>query len=64
MIDQDATHHLCSDREEVGTVLPLNLLLINKSEICLVNQGGRLKGVAGALTSKVAGRVPAQFSVY
>ena len=53
VVNQDATHELSGDSEEMGATLPLDGVLANEFEIGLVNKGGGLKGVVGALAAEV-----------
>ncbi len=50
-IDQDPPHELGGDREEVGSVAPSDTLLIHQPHVDLVDQGGGLEGVTGALAA-------------
>jgi hypothetical protein len=63
VIDKDAAHQVRGNGEEVRAVLPTHILLIHETEIRLVNQVRRLKGVARALTAHVAGSLAAQFPI-
>jgi len=42
MVDQQATHYLSSNSEKMSAVLPVDPRLIDESQICLMNQRGRL----------------------
>jgi hypothetical protein len=42
MIDQNATHYLRGDGEEVGTISPVNVPLIYQANVSFVNQCGGL----------------------
>jgi hypothetical protein len=55
VIDKDATHGLRGNGVEMSPVEILGLGLVHKLDIGLVNQGGGLQGVAGALVAKVRG---------
>ena len=54
VVHKDASHDLRGDTREMRPASPIHVTLINKPEICLVNEGGRLQGVPGALTAKLA----------
>jgi hypothetical protein len=47
----------------VSPTPPINVALVDQSQIHLVNQSGGLKGVADSLAAKPTGRDPAQFRV-
>lgn len=52
---------LGGDAEEVGTIFPILILLPGEAKVGLVEQGGGLEGVAGALAAHVAGGEAAEF---
>lgn len=52
MVDQNAAHDLRSDAKEVGSILPLDVL-IDKLQIGLIHQRGCLQGVVFALADHV-----------
>jgi hypothetical protein len=49
MVDQDSTHDLGGNAEEVRLVLPIHLALIGEPEVCLVDEGRGLQGMPGPL---------------
>ena len=49
IVDQNAPHHLCSDREKVRAVIPLNISLIDETDKCFVDQRRGLQRMAPAL---------------
>jgi hypothetical protein len=53
MIDQDVPHDLRRDAEKLCPVLPNDWLATNESEVRFMNEGGRLQGVVGTLSSQV-----------
>ena len=63
MIDEDPTHCLRRDPEEVGPVLPSHRPLVDELEEGLVDERRRLQGVVQALFSQVAGRELPQLTV-
>ena len=63
VIDQDVTHYLGGDREEVCAVLPFKSLLAGKFQIGFVDERGRLQGVTGTFVTHLALRDAAQLSV-
>ena len=63
MIDQNAPHHLRSDAEEMRAILPDDAILADESDVCLVDQGGRLERVFLPLSAEIGGRPPPQFPV-
>jgi len=64
VIDKDAAYQRRGDGKEVGAVLPQYLLLIDKPEVCLVNQVRGLESLVGALTAQVAASLTTQFLIY
>ena len=56
MVDQDATHELGGDPEEVGAALPGNAGLVDELHVGFVNEGGGLEGMVGAFAAHVVGR--------
>ena len=54
VIDQDPAHDLCRDTKEVRSILPIDLALVDESDVRLMNEGRRLQGVVGALAPKLA----------
>ena len=63
VIHQNAADHLRGDAEEMGAVLPPDVVLADQLQIGLVNQGGALQGVARPLLPQVAAGQAAQFVV-
>ena len=53
VIDQDAAHDLGGDREEVRTIGPVYILLIDHSDVSFVYQGSGLKCVVFSLLAHV-----------
>ena len=47
MVDQDSTHDLGGNAEEVRLVLPIHLALIGEPEVCLVDEGRGAQGSLG-----------------
>jgi lysophospholipase L1-like esterase len=60
-IHQNATHEARGHCKEMCAILPLDLLDFDQPEICLIDQRGRLKRVAGTLVAHMAPRQAAQF---
>ena len=59
VVDQDAPHQQARHAEELLPVLPVDLSLPHQAEVDLVDQGGRLEGVAVALPlEQAAGDLP------
>ena len=54
MFDQDAPHQLSRNGKKMGAILPLHAPVIHQAHVGLINQGRRLKAVAGPLASDVA----------
>lgn len=53
MLDQNASHQLCCDREEMRPVLPVNLACAEKTEESLVGKGGGLERMSRSLAAKL-----------
>ena len=53
VIHQNIAHDPCGNREEVGTRLPLDVLLADQAQISLMNEGGGLEGVVVPLAAHV-----------
>jgi hypothetical protein len=64
VIHKDVSHHLCSDRKELGPALPQNFAIIGEPQINLVDQRGCLQSVSGILTAHVIGSRAPQFVVH
>jgi hypothetical protein len=54
VIDQDPAHDLRCDTEEMRSILPIDLALVDEPDIYLMNKGRRLQGVAGPFVPKLA----------
>jgi len=63
VIHQNVAHDACSDGEEVGSRLPLDVLLADKPEIGLVDECSGLKSVVLALPTHVGAREPMKLTV-
>ena len=63
VLDQDAAHRLGGGTEEMRSVLPRQLLAVDQAEVGLVDQGGRLQGLAGALTGHLRASEPSELGV-
>ena len=63
VVDQNASHDLRRDREEMRTIGPVHVSLIDETDVSFVNQGGGLKCVTFSLAAHVAAREPVQFFV-
>ena len=55
MVDQDSSHHLCRDAEEVCPVLPWHPFLADQPQIHFVHQGSGLQRVVSPFIAKVGG---------
>jgi len=64
VVDQDSAHHLRSDTEEVRTILPVDLALVEEPQIDLVNQRGRRQRVIDPLVSELPCRNPPKVLVH
>ena len=59
VVNQDPAHDLCRDAEEVRSILPVDMALVDEPEVDLVNERRRLQGVVRPLASKLPrGRAP------
>ena len=63
-VHEDAPHQPRGHREEVGPVLPVDVLDVDQPEVGLVHQRRGLQAVPAALARQAAPRDPAQFIVY
>src|SRR5439155_3926376 len=63
VIYQNVAHHLCRHGKEVRAILPLDILLIDELQICLINQCRSLQSVRRILSVHVAFGQPAQFGI-
>jgi hypothetical protein len=63
VVHQDPTHYLSSDTEEVCTVLPFYVALVDQLHVSLMNQRRRLQRVVSSLAAQIAPRQPTQFIV-
>jgi hypothetical protein len=55
VVDEDATHHLGRDAQEMGAVLPDDALLIDEAQVGLVNERGGLERVPRLLPAQEGG---------
>ena len=62
-IDEHAAHHLGGDGEEVNAVLPVEAAEIGEAHVGLMDEGGGLEGMVGALAGHVVAGEAAQFGV-
>jgi len=63
MIDQNATHHLRGESDEVQRVAPLHPALIDQSHEGFVNERRGLEGMTGTLVTQIACGKPVEFLV-
>ena len=54
VIDQNPAHDLRRHAEEMRPILPIDLALVDDAQIHLMNQRGRLQGVADSFHPKLA----------
>jgi hypothetical protein len=54
VIDQNPAHDLRGHPQEMRPILPIDLALVDDAQIHLMNQSGRLQGVADSLHPKLA----------
>jgi len=63
MVNEDVTHHLRGDRQEVRSIPPARTLIADQAKVDLVHQRGRLQHVAWLLTAESRRRPPAKLLV-
>jgi hypothetical protein len=63
MIDEDATHRLCGDPEEMRAVLPLDPTLIDETQVGFVDERRDLQGVCAILATHRPRGLPVQLVV-
>ena len=61
MVHQDPAHHFGRQREEVRSILPIGVSLVDESKVGLVDESGRLQDVPRPLAPKSGRRPAAQF---
>jgi hypothetical protein len=62
VIDQDPAHDLCRDAKKVGSILPVDLALIDQPQVDLVNERRRLQ-TWSARSRRAGARPPGELSV-
>ena len=63
-LHKNATHQLRRDGKEVRSILPSHPLIVDQSDIGLIDQRGGLKAVVGSLAPHVAMGKPAELGVH
>src|SRR6266496_1197685 len=63
MVQQDAAHQGSGNREKVAAVVILHLALSNETQVRLIDEGGGLQSVTGALAAHAGGSQAAEFIV-
>ena len=63
-VDQDPAHDLCGDTKEVSPVPPIDLPLIDESQVGFVDERRRLQRVPGPLATQLAPGDAAQLGIY
>ena len=63
VIDQDAPHYLRRDREEVRTIRPVHILLINQANVGFIYKGSGLKCVVFSFPDHVTASQAVEFVV-
>jgi hypothetical protein len=63
MVDENAAHRLCGHAEEVRSILPVDLALIDETQVDLVDERRRLQRVIHALASELTGSDAAQLGI-
>jgi hypothetical protein len=64
MVHQDPAHGLGRHAEEMGPVLPRDVLLDDEAQKRFMSQGSRLQRVAGPFLPEIGGGQPSHFVVY
>jgi hypothetical protein len=64
VIHEDAPHRLRGYRVEVSSILPSHILVVDESQISLVDQRRGLQGMVGALAAHVIASQPAQLLIH
>src|SRR5438552_2285928 len=64
VIDQNAPHGLCRNRDEMRAALPIDVSAFGKAQIRLVDESGGLKGMAWPFPFHVRLREPVQLIVH
>lgn len=62
VVDEDAAHDVGGEADEMGAVVPVDVLL-DQAEVGFIDQGGRLQGVVGALAAHAGVRDAMQLCV-
>ena len=63
VVDEDAAHRLGGDGEEMRAVAPVNRVLVDKAQVCFVDERGGLQRVSGPLARKLARSNPLQLEI-
>src|ERR1022692_449658 len=63
MINQNAPHQLGRNREKMGAILPLHVLVIHQPHIGFVDQSGGLQAMTGAFSFHVSSREAMEFAI-
>ena len=63
MVDEDPVHHLGRHGEEMRSIPPIGVSLVDESKVRLVNEGGGLKDMPRRFVPKSGRRPAAQFLV-
>jgi hypothetical protein len=53
MIEQNASHHRGRDTKKMGAILPMDPVLVDQSNVCLVYKNSRLKRISGPKAPKI-----------
>ena len=54
VVDEDASHHLRRDGEEMTAVLPVDLALAEQLDVCLVDDHGGLEAIVPPLPGELS----------
>ena len=64
MLHKDPAHEMRRDAEEVRAVLPLHLPLVDKLQVGIVDEGGRLQCVTGTFAAEIIVSQPTKLFIY
>lgn len=63
-VDENSPHQLRGDREEMSSILPINIRPANQPDVCLINQCCRLQRMIRPLAGQVPPREPLKLSLH
>jgi hypothetical protein len=63
VIDEDSAHHLCRHAEKMRAIVPVDVPLIDETQIHLMDERSRLQGMTGPFAAKLTRGDAAQLGV-